>query len=432
MSRLFFTERGNVLLHNNEEITRWRWAKKQFTLPAEAARGPAELWLMLGCYPDNAAPLTVEINGRHTAEIAPTGEKVPDYWTWCPVSVPAGVLREGANEVLLRSDNPTMNGWMLAIDNTAASSRSYVSNDRGQTWRNKRLGAHNALRGEYVIRLRANGESLREHRPPRVVLENPEHPRVRELREIVPASVREESDPWQQVLALRAWVAQQWTHDGSGPAYAPWDPWTVLDWSQRNGGHGRKGKVTFCVHFSTTFVALVTALGHKARCLAITRDVAGPAGHFVCEVFDQRHGKWVLHDANCDGHYELDGVPLAGPDIMERARRGEDCTPLSHTGEGMVNAAPHVRSAWERSFATGYSYLNMAVWAHNNYVSDPTSAPPNHGSVKYCETDFVWYTPSEESRRAVAMFPYRVASRGWFDRAPKGTGRRVAAAQAAG
>jgi hypothetical protein len=84
----------------------------------------------------------------------------------------------------------------------------------------------------------------------------------------------------------------------------------------------------------------------------------------------------------------------------------------------MDHPAPHVRAVWDRFFATGHSYINLGVWANNNYISDPTAAPPNHGSVSYCETDFIWYTPDEATRAEVAMFPYQVASRRWFERAP--------------
>jgi hypothetical protein len=413
MSHLFLSEQGRVLMHNNEEITRWRWARKELVLPVEAHAAAGTLWIMAGCYGDSTAPLTVEINGREAAEIVPDGNAAAPPWRWWAVAV---------GEHVLRAENPAMNGWRLAIDNTAGSSRSFVSTDRGESWRKERMGVHNALRGEYVMRLRVESDALEENRPPRVVLEDSGHPRVRELLEILPESVREEGDPWRQVLALRAWVSSQWTHDGKGPSYAPWDPWTVLDWSKRNGGHGRQGKVTFCVHFNSVFAALAAALGHSARCLAITRGISGPEGHFVAEVFDQERDKWVLHDANCDAHYETEGVPLSGPEITDRVRRGEDCTPLARTGPAFEHLSPHLRPAWQRCFATGYSYLNLGVWTRNDYISDPTAAPPNHGSVNYCETDFVWYAPDEASRGAVAMFPYREGSRRWFERGP-GTGR---------
>ncbi len=424
MSHLFHTEQGRVLLHNNEEITRWRWARKQFDLPPEAAGAAGELWIMAGCYPDTTQPLQVEINGRPAAPIQPDRNPSAPPWRWWPVSVKPGMLQEGTNEILLRADNPAMNGWMLALDNTAGSSRSHLSTDQGQTWRNRRMGIHNALRGEYVMRLRLDHKALGDNPLPRLVLEDPHHPRVRELRDLLPEAIRSESDPWRQVLALRTWVASQWVHDGKGPSYAPWDPWTVLDWSKRNGGHGRKGKVTFCVHFNSVFAALATALGHPARCLAITRDINGPEGHFVAEVFDQRHDKWVLHDANCDAHYEAEGTPLSGCDINDRVRRGEDCTPLARTGPMNQDLAPHLRPAWKDKFATGYCFLNLSVWARNDYISDPTAAPPNHGSVNYCETGFVWYTPSAAARQAVAMFPHHSASRQWFDRPPQAAARR--------
>src|SRR6187549_1712415 len=35
MPRLFYTETGKALLHNHEEITAWRWARKTLKLPAD-------------------------------------------------------------------------------------------------------------------------------------------------------------------------------------------------------------------------------------------------------------------------------------------------------------------------------------------------------------------------------------------------------------
>lgn len=438
MSRLFFTDHGRVLMHHNEELGRWRWARKRLTLPAEAVPVPAELWLMAARYPETREPLAVHINGRAVAELDPATPPDPPaparaggdwQWHWWSVAVPANTLREGVNEITLTAGNPAMNGWILAIDNTADRGGSALSTDRGATWQRKRLGAHGALRGEYVVRLRAGGEALTDRRPPRVTYEDPAHPRVRELLELLPGSVRQQQDPWQQIRALRTWVATQWTHDAKGPAYAPWDPWTVLDWARRDGGHGRTGKVTMCVHFGSVFAALAAALGHTSRCIALSRSINGPEGHFVAEVYDHQRKQWVVHDANCDAHYELpDGRPLMAVDLADRVGRGEDCTPLARTGPGMANPAPHVARAFENNFANGISYRYVGVWPRNDYISDPTAAPPNHGSTTYCETDFIWYAPDDEREQGTRMFPYRRPSRRWFQRPPAKARTREATA----
>lgn len=425
MSHLYFTERGHVLMHHNEELARWRWAKKQLALPPDAAHEPAELWLMLARYPDNRQPLLVEVNGQNAIPLDPAQHGDDWNWYWWRLALPAGTLREGMNEFTLKADNPAMNGWMLAIDNTTEHAQSFLSTDQSKTWQNKRLGAHGALRGEYLMRLRlgdeASDDALDPSRfsPPRVTYEDADHSRVREMLDMLPAEVRRQRDSWQQILALRTWVATQWTHDGKGPAYAPWDPWTVIDWAKRNGGHGRTGKVTMCVHFGVVFAALAAALGHRARCVALTRAINGPEGHFVAEVFDPQAQCWILHDANCDAHYELaDGRALNAVDIADRVAKGENCTPLARTGPGMDNPAPHIARAFERNFATGYSYRHIGIWPHNHYVSEPLVAPPNHGSTTYCETDFIWYVPDDELRRNTRMFPHRHAERDWFDHPP--------------
>ena len=83
---------------------------------------------------------------------------------------------------------------------------------------------------------------------------------------------------------------------------------------------------------------------------------------------------------------------------------------------GLATTHAGVMRSFEQYFASGVSYRVFGVWTRNNFVSDPTAAPPGHGSIKYCETDFVWYAPPELEDQATAMFPYRRQSRKEFAR----------------
>ncbi len=154
-----------------------------------------------------------------------------------------------------------------------------------------------------------------------------------------------------------------------------------------------------------------------SRTLGITGGINGMTGHFVGEVFDQCREQWIVHDANYDVHYCDNGRPLSGVDLADRALTGVRLTKLAVAGRGMPTRPARVVRAFRRLFATGISYKNLSVWRHNNLVSDPRNAPPNHGSHCYCETGFVWYNPVPHD--IAPMFPYRTANRRWFERPPR-------------
>ncbi len=409
MSRLFFSETGRALIQNNEEITRWRWAKKILKLPADAAHGSAELWLYLNMYDGNRVPLRIELNGKLLKNFSPE-EGRGRSWGWYRVPVARGRLRKNENEIILSCNSPAMNAWLLGIENGRRTTKSTISTDRGKSWRNESMGAHGALRGEYLIRVRSHAEGMNERRPPGIIYEDAKHPRVRELLQLLPKRIRRIRDPWKQMLALRTWVAKSWSHDPFGRSYSPWDPWTVLDWTKREWGHGCDGKIAMCVHFAAVFAALAAALGHRARCFAITSEYGSGEGHFMAEVWDDRFGKWVLHDPNYDVHYEAD-EPMSAIEVVDLSHRGEALNSYVRKGPGLPKGPKRVVDGL-KLFLTGRPFRNFGLWSRNDYVSDPTSAPPNHGSISYCETDFVWYCPN--GMDLAPMFPFRTGNRQYF------------------
>ncbi len=411
---LFLTERGRVLLHNNEEISRWRRAKKRLRLPAAAARAGADLWILLQMYEGNRAPLEVFLNGAPLARIEPDASLTPCP-IWSRVEVSPGRLLEGANDFELRASSSAMNSWMVCLEPGHRDPESFISTDGGASWRNHDMGVYNVLRGEYVIRLRSCAEPLRDPPPPPLVYEDPSHPRVKESLELVPAGIRGITDPWEQVLALRTWVARSWAHRASGPIYTPWDPWTILDWAKMNRGEGREDTICMCVHFATLFAALAAALGHGARCAVITEALDKQTGHFMAEVWDARLKRWILHDPNFDVHY-ADGEPLSMIDLARHAHQGRTFADWLVTGEGMPRGPAGLIEIFHDYFVSGKSFRLSGIWSRNDYVSDPAAAPPSHGSVSYCEPEIVWYSPA--GMDLAPMFPYRVAERGYFDAMP--------------
>jgi hypothetical protein len=287
------------------------------------------------------------------------------------------------------------------------------------------MGASSVLRGEYLVRLRVNARELRDPPPPRILYEDARHPRVRELRELVPARIRAIRDPFQQVLTLRTWVARAWTYEAFGSIYAPWDPATVLAWTRGGWGHGRPRPIAMCVHYGMVFATLASALGHAARGLAITENINGPNGHFMTEIWDRDRGRWVAHDPNFDLHYRdgggsrSGGEPMSGVELADAARAGTLTGSAMVRGGGFRSDCPRLNGLLRSKLATGKSFAAVGVWRCNDVISRPASAPPSHGSVIYCETDLVWYAPaSAPVAAAMGMFPYRTTSRGYFAAPP--------------
>lgn len=416
MGRLFHTERGRMLAHNNEELSRWRWVRKVFKLPAAAAGHPAELWLNLCEYENNHTPLDVLLNGHPLGQL-PAQRGAQKFWYWYKLDIPAKKIRTGENRFELRANSPAMNAWTLAIEPGHAEPHSFISTDQGKKWRNHGMGAHNILRGEYLIRLHSLAPKIKPDKPPRILYEDPAHPRVKELLQLIPEDIRAMRDPWEQLLKLRTWQSTAWSHSHIGQAYAPWDPWTILDWTRRTGAHALPSRIAMCVHFGSMFAAMLTSLGHKARCIINTTGLSSGNGHFMTEVWSKRHKKWVLHDGNLDLHYEADGVPLSAFDLADRCDQGLlPLNELIRVGPGYHRQPPHVSAFNEKLALPGIGWRHTGVWLTNNYISDPTSAPPTHGSVTYCETDILWYNP--RGHAPAPMFPYTIADRKELDRAP--------------
>ena len=400
MSHLLTHERGFILRDLPEELTRWRQAHVSFEVPeaGDASRDTSLLLLLAG--PRAPTPLHLTWNGHALATLP---ADTPADWAWHRVDVPADALRAGPNELVLRADNAAMNGWAVPIEPGHTAPRSAVSFDGGQNWQHDGMSTAAVLRGEYVARLRIPGNAPA---APAIVYDDPNSAPVRGLKELIPAEVQNERDPWQQVLKLRTWLSRCWTHCPRGATYAPWEPNTIIDWAHR-GDRALGMEVTaMCVHFGAAMTACATALGHRARCIVITREINSGDGHFVAEVFDEAQDKWVVHDANVDMHYEDDGRPLSAIELSALAQRGVDCTPLVSKGLAFDEAPPHLTELIEQHLLTGSSYRLAGVWTRNDYITDPRHAPPDHGRTRYTETDLLWYTPTAEIGEALAMFPW--------------------------
>ena len=130
------------------------------------------------------------------------------------------------------------------------------------------------------------------------------------------------------------------------------------------------------------------------------------------EIWDRDLGKWIAHDASYDLHYEIDR-PLSAIELADEARTQRFGASMKR-GPGFRSKDKRLLQILSRQLRTGKSFTHAGVWRLNNLISDPSSAPPSHGSVTYCEADFVWYLPAGADE--LAMFPYRTSDRDYFAR----------------
>ena len=320
MSRLYYSEAGRVIPALCEELTAFRRARKGLRLPATGDAG--QVYVLARSYPNNEKPLRMAVNGEEAAAIEPAR---PAYY-WYEVPVAADRLVEGENTFAFWTDSTAMNSWSLALEPGHAEPESSISDDEGKTWRNEQMAYLNAVRGEYVVRVRlAEGE---DPAPPSMVWEDQGHPKLGSLRKILPPVARDQGPLLKRVRALSAWLASSWEHTNSMRAaqYGPWDAETILAWGAAQDGHNGKRPVVMCVHYAAAFVSCAQAVGIPARCAVLTEAVNGSNGHFVT-------GGLVRGRGQVGG-----GGPECGCDVLEgRGATFDVGGPGGRVGSGRVD-----------------------------------------------------------------------------------------------
>ncbi|HOG45401.1 MAG TPA: transglutaminase-like domain-containing protein [Anaerolineae bacterium] len=409
MSTLYYTEAGNIVPTLCEELTASRQARKVLHLPATGA--PAQLFVLARCYPENALPLRVAVNGSELPA-APAAPAPP--YMWQTLTLPARLLVAGHNVFELWADSPAMNSWSLALEHGHRDPQSSISSDGGQSWRNERMGYLNVGRGEYVVRVRlAEGQ---DPAPPPPIWESPAEPRLQRLRELLPPEARRPGPTLPRVRALSAWVSTQWEYRNSGPAaqYAPWDPETILAWGKAQSGHDGRLPIVMCVHYGVTMALCCLAVGIPARCAVFTEDIGGFNGHFTTEVWFRECAKWVMVDANMDAILFRERVPLS---VTEIQQSGRDLSGLVEWGPGHAFQVrnPAIDQWVQNVFLPNRCFRHRSVWRRNDFLSHPECGPAGHGSTAYCETDMVW--ESRDLQEGFGMFPF-FAGPDYFDAPP--------------
>jgi hypothetical protein len=171
-----------------------------------------------------------------------------------------------------------------------------------------------AAQPKYVVRQVANPE----FRPSQVFFqfENITSPPFDELRRRFPfaEAVKGVDDEFERILLLRHWLFTTLKVDMTKPD-PPHDAISILT-------QGPSGGPFECSHAMIVQNAVLNAMGHVTRCVQ-----AGPGGeenayltagnHGVNEIWSNKLRKWILSDAEFDGHFEKGGVPLSALEIRD-------------------------------------------------------------------------------------------------------------------
>lgn len=409
MSKLYFTESGRTVPTLCEELTRYRRARKTLVLPPTAE--PATLYLLARTYPKSAWPLRIAVNGT---EIAPMPPRPAERYCWYAVYIEPKCLRAGANQFEFWTDSSAMDAWSLALEPGHAEPGSWISDNGGTDWRNRAMGYLNVLSGEYVVRVRlAEGQ---DPQPPAMAWEDPASARLAGLRPRLPEAAARPGPALARVRALATWLSTSWEHTSTDRAaqYAPWDAETILAWGQARRGHAGQPAITYCVHYAVACVSCCQALGIPARGAALLGTVNGTDGHFVTEVWLEEYGKWVMVDPNLDAVFWKAEVPLSLPEIRAL---GADIAGHIDWGPGIEyqRRNPRIGDWLEAVYLNGRCFSHRSLWPRADLLSRPDLSPPGHGSLAYCETDFVW--EQTDLAAGFGMFPY-FGDRAYFEAPP--------------
>ncbi len=409
MSKLFYRDSGRVVHLQHEELSSSRRARKEFHLPETISSG-GTLYILAKSRRDCPVPLQVSVNGcGFTFEPCAPHHY---YLTWFALELRPEHLRPGVNIVELWSDSAAMDSWMLGVEGRPDNPGSSLSFDGGKTWQNERMSIRHNLRGEYVVRLRLADPALSDPAPPAIVWESPDCPRLKDMRAVIPAEIQATGQPWEQALALSAWVSGQWTfpsddEPGQVKEYCPWDALTILAWRKSNFGQYQSNPIAFCVHYAVVFISAATALGLRARGVCGSPSILDrKSGHFVAELWIDEWQKWCHLDPMSDLVFVREGVPLSVAEMS--LNRGDQLRELAQAGQGLARSDPPRSEKLLSTFGTGEAFRQWAVWPRNDFLSRPELTPPAHGACSYSETDWLW--ARQENAGDLGMFPHQLSA----------------------
>jgi hypothetical protein len=230
-------------------------------------------------------------------------------------------------------------------------------------------------------------------------------------------------DEFERMLRLRHWIFKTLKVDPTKPS-PTMDAISIL-------AQGPSGGPFECSHAMIAQNAVMNSMGYVARCLQPgpgqeenTYIAAG--NHGVNEIWSNKHRKWFISDAEFDGHFEKEGVPLSALEIRDEYLKnaGKDVDlvvgPERKKVKPRLLFSPHTyrfvayELAGDRHTQSGWSSGALAVW-EDEYFKTHTwyrwSTPlggkaPRHWAlrqnffVRVAHRDWIEWTPNVVSVRA--------------------------------
>ena len=227
--------------------------------------------------------------------------------------------------------------------------------------------------------------------------QDPAEPKLALLREQerLDEIIADGETQWEQVLALRDWVAVQWTHRAPHEfrRCCPWDALTILAWMRADRGHGQPQPDAYCTHYAVVLAQCALALGWTARLWVMSAEpTLHTNGHFVAEIWSAAHGKWVMLDADTDSHVARAGAPLSVLEIHDAWRDGAlgELDVVAGANAERVKIGP----AWIEEMLPVGLYRFCGLVLRNNHLSTLIPGPVEHGWTTYKWDGFLWWRDS--------------------------------------
>ena len=224
---------------------------------------------------------------------------------------------------------------------------------------------------------------------------------------------------WEQMLALRAWVAVQWVHRAPHEfrRCCPWDALTILDWMRADRGHGQPQPDAYCTHYAVVLAQCALALGWRARLWVMSAEpTLHDNGHFVAEIWSGDSDKWVMLDADTDSHVERGCVPLSVLEIHDAWREGalDELDVVAGVNADKVKIGPD----WIEEMLPLGLYRFCGLVLRNNHLSTLIPGPVEHGWTTYKWDGFLWWRDGTEPE--LPFFSLSSSRRADFSGAPEG------------
>jgi hypothetical protein len=402
---IIYSDTNSILPDHAQPVRPGLTVKKTLRVAAPGRQEGGTLYFTGEKSSSGPAELNVVFNNRRIGRLR--GHSKGMAMTWNKVDVPAELIKRGRNDVVFSIAPGSTGSWAIGISSTEAPGDSFVSTDRGKSWRNRNLGAYSALNGEFIVRLRlAEGKAPR--KPP-LLTESPDNPQRVQLRRSLPDSLKAKGiEPFTRARRLCSWLSGRliWVTGRHGASrYTPWNYWDILRDSAENEKLMRQGKpprnITMCVQFSAAYVQAATALGLKARSIITTSGIKETGGHCFSEIWIDSLKKWAICDPTGDFCFlDENKTPMSAVELYDNRKKLPQWIAFGRSAPRHASRLGDCIDTWVK---TGLTYRNVGYWRRTDFFSHPEATPSAHGSVTYCEPDLVWIDGSDP---LIEAFPF--------------------------